>query len=876
MAQVKKVKWRLDEKAFWPSLRADTRNTGRAPKWADNRYRKDINWPDKPWAFKMGKASTCAPVIGADGTIYLGSADHNFYAIKYDGSLKWKIKIKMVIDDAAVIARRTDMETGEEQDYVFFPGADGFARKVNCNTGEVEGIFEATDHYIGQKARGVPKCNWFESDFTFSESGRLLAGCDDFAFYQIDPETMTSACPEYLTGNQVWCGSPTGLLNEHYICGLDSFFRSITESGKLRWIYPIFGMAGAAPTILDNGDVVIGSGNNSVYCFKNKGFLKIGRIRWKFHTKGDIWSAAALSHDGSTLYISSADGIIYAINSYTGKLRWSFPTLGPNRCGCVLDKDGNVFIASGDGKIYKLSGENGHRIWSFDCHQFNTLEKLNEWDRCHFVSSSIALSPGGVYAPNQNGNLYYIPFKYMESDEARADPRCNFDPNPDIPLNGKYILRISPGGHPIPGEINEYSDSNPKIVAIKPLGRSDTLFFKFVQVENGQIKDTRIIDTNITSDPPFKMHVQISTDARYINIVPEEFLKPDTKYNINIKIKYIIPKKYGWLFLSFDRIWKGKQCEGFFEVDFFFKTIKSILIIKNDLPLLQIGDINKNITGDILVLKNIFPWQEALMINLAIIALDDVYILACPVYYDVKNKRIILWCEFGEKITGIENDSHPELASYRVIPQPESTPFRFPLDFTFDIDGTFSLTTSGFKLNWAGVGMPFKFLKMSGRLNEKLELFPGSTAYFETPIKEIPLFGPLLKAMNVVNKDKNFMTAGTFRLEKAKGPVLKTSNISIESVNISNDEIIINVKNDQKSRIELNDHFISVLLINLETGLSIKQDYQNNISFISDSTGALKTIKQKIDKKLIKDLIGNKKCLMIIIVDTTPAYKQII
>ncbi|MFX1450918.1 MAG: PQQ-binding-like beta-propeller repeat protein, partial [Promethearchaeota archaeon] len=416
--KLKSPYWRLDEKAFWPSLRADIRNTGRAPNWKDKIFSKDIKFPDKPWAFKTGKAITCAPVIGADGTIYLGSADTYFYAINPDGTLKWKLKTNNVVDDAAVIARRTDPETGEEKDYIFFPGADGFARKVDCQTGEVVGTFEATEHYKNEEFMGVPKCNWFESDFTFSRSGRLLAGCDDFAFYQIDPETMTLTVPEFMTRNQIWSGSPTGFAPEgdHYFGCLDTYFRSVDDNGELRWEYPIYGMAGASPTILDDGSVVIGSGNNNIYCFRSeKDIPEDKRVKWRFHTKGDVWSSTAVLPDGSTVIVSSSDGIIYALDAETGEMKWNFPTLGPNRCGCVLDQEGNVYIASGDGKIYKLSGKDGSRIWSFDCKFFNASEEFDELDRYHFVPSSISLSPSGVYAPNQNGNLYYIPFSYMES-----------------------------------------------------------------------------------------------------------------------------------------------------------------------------------------------------------------------------------------------------------------------------------------------------------------------------------------------------------------------------------------------------------------------------------------------------------------------------
>ncbi|MHA1230927.1 MAG: outer membrane protein assembly factor BamB family protein [Candidatus Helarchaeota archaeon] len=876
MSQDNRIYWRLDEKAFWPSLRADTRNTGRAPDWNNKNYRKDIKWPSKPWAFKMGKASTCAPVIGSDGTIYVGSGDRYFYAVNYDGSLKWKIKIDGVVDAAAVIGRRTDLDTGIEKDYVFFPGADGFIRKVDCQTGEIIGYFEATEHYKNIIVRGIPKCNWFESDLTFSKTGRLLAGCDDFAFYQLDPETMTKACPEYMTGNQVWCGSPTGLNGEHYVSGLDSFFRCVDEKGKLRWIYPIFGMAGASPTILDNGDVVIGSGNNNIYCFKNKSIFKIGRVRWKFHTKGDVWSAAALSYDGKTIYVSSADGIVYALNTLSGKLKWSFPTLGPNRCGCVLDRSGNVYIASGDGKIYKLSKNNGQRIWSFDCSQFNISKEFREFDRYHFVPSSIALSPGGIYAPNQNGNLYYIPFEYMENEEARQDPRCCFDPNPDIPLNGEYLIPISPGGHPIMNEISSYNSMNSLIKFNRRLGRSDVITLKLIVTKDGQILDTRITNIEIKMNPNFDSRIQISTDARYINVVPLEFLKSDANYEIELKIKYVIPKKYSWFIFPLDRIWKGKKSEGYIETKLLFKTISYDSIINEKQSLLRIGDFNKQIPGDVLILKNIFPWQEALMINLAIIALDDLYILASPIYHDVNKKRIIFWCEMAEKIEGIEEDSNPKIAKYKVMTDFQNVPFRFTLDMKYDTDGTFSISTSGFKLNWAGVVLPFKLLILSGRLDNNLKLQGDTTAYFETPVNEIPLFGKLLKAMNVVNKDGNFMAVGTYNLEKAQGPAIKPSKGLVESLEVLNNKISVKFSTKDHNGIILKNHFISIALIDVTEGKSIKCDYQGGISFITNMEGYIEKLEFTLNKDLAKIYLNKKRCLAIIIKDTTPIFAKII
>ena len=69
--------------APWVSMRHDARNTGRSTI-------KGVYRGDKPWAFKTGKGIFSTPVIGADGTVYVGSADSNFYAIRSTGKLRWK------------------------------------------------------------------------------------------------------------------------------------------------------------------------------------------------------------------------------------------------------------------------------------------------------------------------------------------------------------------------------------------------------------------------------------------------------------------------------------------------------------------------------------------------------------------------------------------------------------------------------------------------------------------------------------------------------------------------------------------------------------------------------------------------------------------
>src|SRR5258706_11280044 len=80
----------------WPKFRGDAAQTGasgvRPPKTGG-----------ALWQYKTGKGIFSSPVVAADGTIYIGSADRTFYALNADGTLKWKLLTGEIIDSAALL-----------------------------------------------------------------------------------------------------------------------------------------------------------------------------------------------------------------------------------------------------------------------------------------------------------------------------------------------------------------------------------------------------------------------------------------------------------------------------------------------------------------------------------------------------------------------------------------------------------------------------------------------------------------------------------------------------------------------------------------------------------------------------------------------------
>lgn len=83
---------------------------------------------------------------------------------------------------------------------------------------------------------------------------------------------------------------------------------------------------------------------------------------WKFATGGSITSSPIIA--GSTIYVTSHDGILYALSLSNGQQLWDFTTRGPITSAPAVDAQGNVYVASGDGEVYSLNSS-GAKRWNF-------------------------------------------------------------------------------------------------------------------------------------------------------------------------------------------------------------------------------------------------------------------------------------------------------------------------------------------------------------------------------------------------------------------------------------------------------------------------------------------------------------------------------
>lgn len=119
----------VDPDSPWPKFRRTSRQDARSPIPA-------VVTDAAPWTFATGKGIFSSPVIGADGTVYVGSADRTFYAIGPDGLLRWSFETGEIVDSAALL---------DDEGRVFFGSGDGSAYALDAATGDPLWTFEADD-----------------------------------------------------------------------------------------------------------------------------------------------------------------------------------------------------------------------------------------------------------------------------------------------------------------------------------------------------------------------------------------------------------------------------------------------------------------------------------------------------------------------------------------------------------------------------------------------------------------------------------------------------------------------------------------------------------------------------------------------------------
>lgn len=314
-------------------------------------YGKDCGPGSLKWRLKTGDIVSSSASFSKDGsTLYIGSRDGSLYALRTsDGTVLWKTAPEHAVDVIPAV----------EDDMVVYGSSSARLTAVKPADGSKLWSFDAGD--------GV---------------------------FQSSP---------LIVGDRVFSGG-----GGHFV---RSFNRS---SGALVWEKPM-GMWVQSSVVHKDGVVYIGSDAGFLVAFE----AKSGKELWKFaaHMPGEPNEETSVTADpkitpdghrsnilstprfsGDTIYITSIAGMIYAVDSKTGKEQWSF--LGERIVTDTTVSDGVLYTHSDMGILRAFDAKTGKVLWGA-----KTGTSQNYWPGPYQTASAPAVFKNQVLVGGTDGDL---------------------------------------------------------------------------------------------------------------------------------------------------------------------------------------------------------------------------------------------------------------------------------------------------------------------------------------------------------------------------------------------------------------------------------------------------------------------------------------
>ncbi len=310
------------------------------------------------WQFRSKGAILSSPIVDGD-TVYIGSTDHNFYALDLaSGALKWTFKTDSRVPGSAAVSNGS----------VFFESYDSYFYCLDAATG---------------------KLKWkFRTEGERRYSATHLHGAEPASEKMPDPFDFFLSSPVIANG-LVYFGS-----GDTNVYALDA------AAGSLKWKFKAGDVVHASPA-LANGSLFIGSWDSYFYALD----AATGAEKWRFKTGEDpdthnqqgIQSSAAVA--GGIVYFGCRDSNFYALDAASGKKVWSFSNRGSWVIASPAVVDGKVFFATSDtGLFHSLDAKTGAPVFSLD---------FKHWP----MFSSPAIAGAFAYIGSHDGRLLAIDLK---------------------------------------------------------------------------------------------------------------------------------------------------------------------------------------------------------------------------------------------------------------------------------------------------------------------------------------------------------------------------------------------------------------------------------------------------------------------------------
>ncbi|HWE32236.1 MAG TPA: PQQ-binding-like beta-propeller repeat protein [Solirubrobacteraceae bacterium] len=695
----------LDAASPWPEMRHDSRNTGASESVADY-------FGDRPWAFATGRGIFSTPVLGGDGSVYVGSGDTYFYALGSDGRLRWRIKTGGLIDAAGALSAFDStlgsapltFGSADEKLYHVTTPAHGRPRIVWTYRASVPPV-------AGQRV------DWWEGNVAVGPGGVLYAGNTGGTAYAIRPDGRLLW--RFTAANSLWTTPAFGPDGSSFWGSLDFHIYRLGPTGLPQWKTFTPGYVISSPAIGADGTVYVGSFDSRLYALDPV----TGAVRWSVKTSDHIYSSPALADAGkrtTAIYFASASGSVYAVTP-RGRLKWSFDTGAPVRSSPALGRAPGgrgwiLYVGSSNGRLYALNAATGRLRWSFDTTLANPYLAVR-----NNLNSSPALGRTGVYITGEDGYVYYVPYDYCLH---RRDPRCSTALGPALAPNVDRVFGVDVGGNTL--ATRTINDASPATM----------INLRLIVRRRGRTVNAAILSpaTVVRARPAFPFTTEESGDGRYLYVLPKRLLRAGTTYSLRVAGAYT---DNGTSTGNFDP--HGKRA-GSFSTTITVKTVPARR--RASLPLI-VG--RRQVSA--LTISRLSVPMPAFLSSVNQIGFDSYDWIASAI---ARTKRTVLLWVIGARPG----------AGGRELVDPTRT-FAFPLHGTYAGDAV-TLHSPNVSLQFSFGAVPLRTFELRGTLGPGLRFAADANLFADTVCRTVPYYGPELLFTGICNPSGVLAASGAF------------------------------------------------------------------------------------------------------------------
>ena len=775
----------LDASSPWPKFRADAMQTGRTP------IIPKENTGLKPWNVQTGKGIFSTPVVDENGTVYIGSADHIFYAISIDGTILWKLEIDGIIDSSALL---------HENGNLYFGAGDGKVYCVNRKTGNVIWTFVGQTPQEVEEEYNIKTYNlgWFEGNIAILPDGSLLAPNDNYLVYRLSADTGEKISA-FLANEMVWTSPAVNVGTGQLFFGtcaqvLENVYGYNYNTGKKLWLRGGMGTVSSSPLLLnneENGVIIVG-------CFD--GYLRAmsqidGKTIWQTALGDHIYASAAMLSDG-TLIQPAADGTVYALNPKNGKIIWSFDTLEPIRSSPAVDGEDNIYFGSGEGKLFCLNSD-GSLKWSYQLIQ-SERDDLN---------ASPALGYDGVYIAGESGEIFFIPYDYPLSSEGQKDTRT-YTGGETLPNDGIFLYSLHHFGT-LSAKSEGVIDAN-QTIAYQLFVRKDGATLPS-QIDKSSVK--------VEISPAIDYEVKIAANGKFLYIIPKDYW-PDSEFSLKVTVT---AKTRFWR-IGLKELFGSKEGTSTIEETFTVRPKEDKMVI--NLP--------KSDAATVFELKRMSVPNPVMLPSYNQIGFDSLHYLAGAVYQ--VDGKTVFWVVGGKNENG-ETVYDPSIKA------------RYPLVLEQNENLMTFYNNDGFKINFIGSwDMPFKNYRISANSTGLSSNEVTAQVSASMNCDEIEYYGLGLKLTGMSDLQTGVMNAyGAVNIKLFKPAV--PLNIPLDYKRES-DRVTVTL--DQTvSQFKIDEHIYSLLVTDSE-GNPLPLYYTQD-TIVKEENGLISSVSVSWDKKNTPD-----------------------